>query len=150
MKRLFLVSIFLVFCLGLGFSQSQGRTMFVAVNSAELKASTGFFANTVGTLPLGSTVTVVRESGKWTEIRAGSLSGWVASASLTPRRVTGQGHSATVGEIALAGKGFSIETEVEYRGNGLDFSEVDSMESLNISKEELLRFITDGRLSRGE
>ena len=132
------------------FSQSQG-TMYVAVQSAEVKSSTGFFSKVVGNLALGTAVMAIRENGKWIEVRAeNSLSGWVAAASLSSRRITGSGHSASAGEIALAGKGFTQDVEAEYRKNGLDYSAVDSMENLVIPREELLKFVTDGRLSKGE
>ena len=149
-KILFLLAITL-FASALAFPQSQGSTIYVAVQSAEIKSSTGFFGNTVGALALGTAVTAIRENGKWIEVRAeNSLSGWVAAASLSSRRITGSGHSASAGEIALAGKGFTPDVEVEYRKNGLDYSVVDTMENLNIPKEELLKFVTDGRLSKGE
>jgi hypothetical protein len=150
MKRFFLVFLFGILYCGLIFSQSQGRTMYVTVNSAEVKASTGFFSDTLGTLTLGSTVTAVQEKGKWIEVQSGVISGWVAAASLSSKRITGQGHSAAAGEIALAGKGFSSEVEMEYRQNGLDYSIVDSMERQRIVRQDLYRFITDGRLSLGE
>lgn len=149
MRRLLLI--LLVLCIGgPAFSQLQEKTMYVAVKSAALKSSTGFFAKTVKTLSLGDAVTVIRDTGKWMEIRAGASSGWAASTSLSAKRVTGSGYSAAAREIALAGKGFSPEVEIEYRKNGLDYSAVDSMENLTIPEEELLKFINDGRLSKGE
>jgi hypothetical protein len=136
---------------GPAFSQFQGETMYVAVKNAVLKSSTGFFAKTVKILSLGDAVTVIRNTGKWMEVRSGASStGWAASASLSAKRVTGSGYSAEVREIALAGKGFSAEVEMEYRKNGLDYSAVDSMENLTIPGGELLKFINDGRLSKGE
>jgi len=133
------------------FSQAQGRTMYVAVQSAEMKSSTGFFSSIVENLALGTAVTAIRENGKWMEVRSeNTVSGWVAAASLSSRRVTGSGHSASAGEIALAGKGFTREVEIEYRKNGLDFSAVDAMEISNVPKEELLEFVNTGRLSKGE
>jgi uncharacterized protein YraI len=152
MRRLFLLSIFLMLFYSMAFAQSQGRTMFVAVNSAEVRSSTGFFSSTVGTLALGSTVTVIRESGRWMEVRAETISGWVAAASLTTRRITGQGRSATAGEIALAGKGFSSEVETEYQRDGYNqnFYAVYLIEAQTVPRNELLQFIADGRLFRGE
>ena len=146
-----MLSIMAAFLLSPAFSQAVGTTMYVAVRSAELRSSSGFFGSTVGNLDLGDAVTVIQDNGKWMEIRAeNALSGWIAATSLSPRRVTGETHSATAREIALAGKGFSRDVEAEYRENGLDYSMVDAMENLIISKEELLQFINDGRLSRGE
>jgi hypothetical protein len=132
------------------FSQSLGITRFVSVKSVTVKASTGFFATELGNLYLGDEVTLIRESGKWSHVRSGSLTGWVTSTSLSVRRIIASGTSSTATEIALAGKGFSPETEMEYRQNGLDYSTVDFMEQITVSNDELLGFITDGRLSKGE
>ena len=133
------------------FSQAPGQTMYVVVKTTDIKASTGVFANKVGALNLGDAVTMLRSNGNWAEIRAtDSLSGWVSMSSLSSKRVTGSGVSSSAGEIALAGKGFSPETEIEYKKSGLDFSGVDQMEALTIPLNDLEKFITDGRLSKGK
>ena len=133
------------------FSQSQERTMYVAVKSADVKSSSGAFAEKRGVVNLGDVVTMIRASGNWAEIRTRtSLSGWVALSSLSSKRVTGTGLSSSAGEIALAGKGFSPETEVEYKKNGLDYAWVDRMETLIIPENELRKFVEDGRLARGQ
>jgi uncharacterized protein YgiM (DUF1202 family) len=125
--------------------------MYVAVKNADIKSSTGVFAGKVGALGLGDAVTVVRANGKWVEVKAkDSLSGWVALSNLSSRRVTGSGYSASAGEIALAGKGFSPETEKEYRASGLDYAAVDDMEAINIPTTELQKFVEDGRLAEGK
>jgi len=149
--RRFLLLFAIIFYIGVPvFSQNLEITCFVSSKSATIKDSPGFFAAELGNLSLGDEVTLISESGKWSQIRSGNLTGWVTSASLSARRIVASGTSATATEIALAGKGFSPETETEYRQNGLDYSMVDFMEQITISGEELLPFITDGRLSRGE
>jgi SH3-like domain-containing protein len=132
------------------FAQAAGNKRYVAVQAAEMRDSTGFFAKNMGSLALGTEVTLVSEQGKWSQIRAGNLNGWVASASLSARRVVAAGSTITASDVALAGKGFSAETEKEYKKNGLDYSAVDSMERTNIPNDDLLRFVTEGRLNKGE
>jgi len=132
------------------FSQSGGNTRYVAVQTAVLKDSAGFFAKETENLPLGTAVTLIRDNGKWAEVRAGNLTGWVASASLTARRVTASASNVTASEVALAGKGFSPDMEMEYKKSGLDYSTVDSMEKIVVPANDLLRFITEGRLAKGE
>jgi uncharacterized protein YgiM (DUF1202 family) len=149
MKWLFLFFLLSSICTT-AFSQSAGSTMYVAVKSTDVKSSVGFFAGTLAVLNMGEAVTVNRVNGKWVEVRARNLTGWVALSSLSSRRITGTGYSASAGEIALAGKGFSPETEVEYRKNGLDYSEVDKMETIIIPLAELQKFVDEGRLARGE
>ena len=150
MRRLFLFFILSVFSSSLSFSQADANRRYVAVEKVSVKSSTGVFSEELGTLPLGEAVTVLREDGKRTQIRAGNLTGWVNSADLSKRRVVATGSSVTNAEVALAGKGFSPAVETEYRRNGLDYSMVDAMERITIPAPELRQFITEGRLAGGE
>jgi len=150
MRRFFLIFV-VVFCIIVpAFSQDRGNIRFVSVQSTTLKDSTGFFAKDIASLSFGSEVTLISESGKWSQIRSGNLTGWVTSTSLSTRKIVASGTSASATELSMAGKGFSPDIEVEYRKNGLDYSMVDYMEKITIPKEELLGFITQGSLSRGE
>jgi uncharacterized protein YgiM (DUF1202 family) len=136
-------------------AQSAGATMYVAIKSAPLKSSTGFFADTKGTLNLGDTVTVLQVQNNWAQVRSSaqpSLTGWIQSASLTSKRIVSSGNqSASASELALAGKGFSGDVEKVYQEEeGIDFSVVNSMESQNIPGRELYDFVVEGHLSKGE
>jgi len=150
MRRIFFLLTITFFTSIVAFSQTDRNTRYVAVQTAVLKDSAGFFAKEVWKLPLGTAVTLIRDDGKWAEVRAGNLTGWVASASLSARRVTASNSPVTANEVALAGKGFSPDTEIEYKKSGLDYSTVDSMEKIAVPADDLLRFITEGRLARGE
>lgn len=132
------------------FSQAAGTKRYVAVQTTPLKDSTWFFARDLASLTLGTELTFVRESGKWSQVRAGNLTGWVASSSLTTRKVITSTTTVTANEIALAGKGFSPDTEAEYKKSGLDYSTVDSMEQINVPINDLSEFIVEGHLARGE
>ena len=149
MRRLILLSA-MMFMGSLLFSQTDASKRYVAVKSTPLKSSTGFFGQDLRTLTQGTEVTFIRDTGKWTEVRSGNQSGWVASSSLSSRRVAASGAAITANEVALAGKGFSKEVEAEYKKNGLSFTVVDSMERISVPGNELLRFINEGRLNRGE
>jgi uncharacterized protein YgiM (DUF1202 family) len=130
---------------------SQEKTMYVSVKSTDLKSSTGVFAEKLGVLNLGDTVTMLRTNGNWAEVRTSNrVTGWVNASSLTSKRVTGSGISSSAGEIALAGKGFSPEAEIEYKKTGLDYSAVDRMETITVSGPDLRKFIEDGKLSKGK
>jgi len=149
MQRTLCSIILLFFSVSLAFAQAR-NTRFVAVENAEVKSSTSFFARDVGTLPLGEEVMVLRDSGRWTEVRAGNLTGWVVSASLSPRRTVRAASPVTPSEVALAGKGFGREVENLYRLTSPDYSAVDAMEAIVIPPEELRRFIIEGRLAGAE
>jgi len=144
MRRISIFLAIFVISLSSAFSQSA---RFVAVESIDVHSSSGFFSQSLGTLRLGSEVVLIRDNGKWSEIRAGNLSGWVTSSSLSPRPTVRAASSVTPGEVALAGKGFGQEVELDYRATGLDYSRVDEMEALVIPMTELRQFIIDGRLS---
>ena len=149
MRRFLLLAV-LILCVGtFAFSQAGGRR-YVAVKTVALKASNSQLAKDVGSLSLGNEVTLVSDDGKWAQVRAGNLTGWVTSQSLSSRRVVASGTTASASEVALAGKGFSPDVEIEYRKNGLDYSMVDSMEKIIIPGDELERFITEGHLARGQ
>jgi uncharacterized protein YgiM (DUF1202 family) len=150
MRKLLFLLVMMLCAASLLFSQFGGAKRYVAVQNAALKDSTGFFARNLANLPLGTEVTVILENGKWTQVQAGSRNGWIASASLSARKIVTSNSVVSPSDIALAGKGFSPETEMEYKKNGLDYSVVDSMENSNIPNDDLLRFITEGRLNRGE
>ena len=141
----------MMLCVGVvSYSQADRNTRYVAVKTTSLKSSTGFFSKDLGTLSLGDAVTIINDDGKWSQIQAGGLAGWVTSSSLSARRVTTSNSAVTASEIAMAGKGFSPDMEMEYRKNGLDYSMVDSMEQITVPATELFRFINEGRLARGE
>jgi hypothetical protein len=155
MKRLILTALFCLSAAGL-FAQRVGSTMYVNVNSASLKSSTGFFASTTGTVSYGDQVSILAVNGKWSQVRAAArnATGWIASASLTTKRISTQGNAANASarEIALAGKGFSPAVEAEYKKGGgkLNYTAVDNMEKAAVSDRDLLAFIEEGHLARGE
>ena len=138
------------------FAQKAGDTLYVNVNSANLKSSTGFFASTTGTVKYTDEVKVLAVNGKWVQVRTsvGNKTGWIAYASLTTKRMAPQGTAANASakEIALAGKGFSPEVESEYKKEGgkVNYAAVDEMEKAAVSERDLLAFIEEGRLAKGE
>jgi Zn-dependent protease with chaperone function len=151
MKRILFLSLFIVINCALIFSQSMGSTMYVAVKTTELKSDAGAFANSLNVLNLGDAVTLIRIKGKWAEVRVNnSLSGWAVLSGLSSRRIIGSVPSVTAKEVSFAGKGFSAETELEYKKNGLDYAVVDVIETLTIPGNELQKFVEEGRLANGE
>ncbi|GHT98764.1 hypothetical protein FACS1894142_5510 [Spirochaetia bacterium] len=160
MKRYVLFICFgLLIISGVTAQSLRGRTMYVASKTAELKASTGFFAEILETLQYGDQVTVLQEDGKWVEVRwvdRPSITGWMVSANLTTKRITASGSetSATANELALAGKGFTEEVEDSYKTSGAagaaHYTEIDIMEGRTISKEGLYRFLAEGHLATGD
>ena len=132
---------------------SPGGTAWVSARTVTLKSSTGFFASNRGTVSYGDQVSVLQVSGTWAEVRSGSLTGWMASANLSARRIVPSPSTggATASEVALAGKGFDRDVENAYRTQGnLNYADVDRTESITVSQDVLLRFVTEGRLAMGD
>ncbi|MDR1869143.1 MAG: M48 family metalloprotease [Treponema sp.] len=150
MKR-YLFLLIVLFCAGsLVFAQSN-QTRYVAAQNVPLKSSTGFFSKELASLKYGTAVTLVRVDGKWSQVRSGNNTGWVASDNLSSRQLVQSGSSSiTASEVALAGKGFSPSSEVEYKQSGLDYTLVDEMEKITVPLDTLSRFVDEGRLAKGE
>jgi hypothetical protein len=154
MKRF--ISLFLLFLLVAGALSAQisrGGTAWVSAKSIALKSSTWFFATNRGTVNYADEVSVLQVSGTWAEVRAGSVTGWIAVSNLSARRIVASatGSTATAAEVAQAGKGFNQEIENVYKAEGeLNYADVDRTEELVVSDEDLLNFIIAGRLAGGE
>jgi hypothetical protein len=156
MKR-FAILLLLCFTVISGvFAQKKGDILYVAIKSVSVKSSTGFFASTKGTLAYGTQVTVQSVSGKKVEIKSGTITGWVDSSGLTSKRITASAGStsASAKEIALAGKGFNEEIEGTYKAENADldkaYAVVDTVENINVTENELKKFISDGKLTGAE
>ena len=82
--------------------------------------------------------------------------GWIATGSLTKKKIVKSSGGSTVkastSEIALAGKGFSGESEKAYKSANvaLDYAKVDEIEKISVSSDDLQDFIEVGNLSDGE
>jgi len=148
--RKFAIVLMMLLSASLAFSQFS-QTRYVTVQNAVLKSSSGFFARNIMSLSFGDAVTLISTSGKWSQIRVGNQTGWVISSYLSTRQVVSSSSSSILSdEVALAGKGFTPEMEIEYKNSGLDYSIVDQMEQIIVPSDDLQQFINEGRLFTGE
>jgi len=160
MKKILFAFCLILLIVGLaaagGGGEAANRSMFVAVNSAELRSGTGVFTSLVGTLSYGDRVTVLQTSGRFAEVRSDanhSLRGWTAEANLTSRQVVpGAGGAATGREVAMAARGFNQEVEDSFRDQNreLNFADVDRVEAIRVDHDQLRRFLEEGRLAMGD
>ena len=150
MKRLLYSGLLLSLAILAVHSQTSTNLRYITAQTVQIKDSTGFFSRTIGTLSLGDEVILISETNRWSQVRFANLTGWVSSSVLSTRRVVSSGSGGQVTEVALAGKGFSPDMELQFRREGLDYTQVDIMESMVISEEALLNFINEGRLRRGD
>jgi len=101
-------------------AQTQ-KTMSVQVKQTQLRATPSHLGKIIAKASYGARVTILEERGDWKKAAYGNYHGWVHASALTTKRIvltagkTSQAGSASQKEIALAGKGFSQETENNYR-----------------------------------
>jgi len=156
MKKIFILIIMGLIAAGFLSAQvTRGGTLYVAVKTVTLKSSTGFFASSKGTLNYADAVIVLQVSGKFVEVRSAansSLTGWTASANLSAKKiVSGNTTSISARETALAGKGFNQEVENSYKTKGnLNYADVDRVEKVTVREADILQFLEDGRLLKGD
>ena len=127
--------------------------LYVAVQNAELKNSPSYFAKTVTTVDYGTQVSVVKTDGKWTQVKSGSSTGWIATSSLTKKKITASSSKANASakEISLAGKGFTQEIENSYKNSsGTDYASVDKIETITVPTSQEANFLIEGSLNKGE
>ena len=154
MKRSLFVICLILFVVGFAAAQSAGSTLFVAVKTLTLKSGTGYFDSNKGTLKYGDKVTVIKTNGKYAEVRSeknNSITGWTTTTSLAKRIATGSSNSISTKELALAGKGFSQETEKSLKSQrtNLNYADVDKTEAIIVRDREVKRFLEEGQLKKG-
>ncbi|MBI5592221.1 MAG: SH3 domain-containing protein [Deltaproteobacteria bacterium] len=134
---------------------AQNQRMSVQVQDGKLRDDPSFLGKIVASVAYGDAVTVIRQQDPWLFVSVkGGQSGWIHSSALTEKEIVLRAGDANVQksasqrEIALAGKGFNPEVEREYkkRNPNLDFEEIDRMEKIVVSDEEIRQFIKDGKL----
>ncbi|GBU26596.1 hypothetical protein R84B8_00106 [Treponema sp. R8-4-B8] len=174
MKRSVFIFCLIIFVTGLAVAQTQtqgqtqGQTqsqtqtkakaetyLYVAVKTLTLKSGTGAFDGSKGTLKYGDKVVVINVDGKFTEVKSAEnplITGWTATNNLSKKQITaGSTSTTTAKEVALAGKGFSQETEkaMKTQKPNLNYADVDKTEKIVVREKDVKRFLEDGQLRMG-
>ncbi|MCX7817986.1 MAG: SH3 domain-containing protein [Kiritimatiellae bacterium] len=131
------------------------ETMSVQVRVGQVRASASYLGAVVAELPYGTAVQVDAASKPWMRVRlADGRTGWMHESALVRGRLQMKGGSdvqagASVGEVALAAKGFTQQVEKEFRRQNptLSFEWVDRMESYRVTPAEAQAFLRTGRLT---
>jgi len=155
MKRVILVFVLITVTVGFAAAQAVGNTLYVNIKTLTLKSGKGFFTANKGTLKYGDKVTVTKIDGKFAEIKSitnSSQTGWTATANLSKRIVAESSVKASAKELALAGKGFSQETEksLKTQKKNLNYADVDKTEMRIVREKEVKKFLEEGRLKTGD
>ena len=123
------------------------------IKDAVLRDSPSFLGKAVETLSRGTSIVLMHEEGAWAKVKAGGKQGWLPTSALRASTVSlGAGSSraavsAGSSEVALAGKGFTQQTEAAYRTSqsGLDYATVDMMAGFVVPPADSEAFLRAGR-----
>jgi uncharacterized protein YgiM (DUF1202 family) len=154
-KVIVLITLFLFLCVVFIGSAESPKTMSVQVREGQLRSTPSFLATIVAKLSYGDKVEIIQDQGSWKKVAVrGGVQGWMHVSALTAKTIVlkaGAGNvqtSATSGEIALAGKGFSEEVEKQYKklNRNLDYAWVDRMERFQVTPEQMQAFLKQGHV----
>jgi len=153
----------IVFILGFvlalaGVTRSDSGTMSVQVKEGQLRSTPSFLGSIVGPVSYGERVETMQTQGDWLEVKSPkNLRGWIHKSALTTKQVVlspgGKAQSAASSqEVALAGKGFNADVEAQYRKNNaaIDYTWVDRMETMRVSRDQMISFLDQGKLKPSE
>ena len=156
MKKRILLFLFMLMSVSVfAASFKKGDKVYVSVKTVTMKSTSGGGAKNVSDLSYGDELKVLSVSGNKIQVQLASnqkKSGWISANTVTKKKIvktSGGGKvSASSSELALAGKGFTEESEkvVESADEDMDYSKVDAIESVSVSDSELESFIIDGHL----
>ncbi len=140
-----------------GFAEPQ-KTMSVQVKEGQLRSTPSFLGKIIANPSYGDRVVIIQDQGPWKKVAVGGLQGWMHATALTTKPIVLRAGaqnvrtSATGGELALAGKGFSEEVEKQYKNlnHNLDYTWVERMEEFQVSPEQMQAFLKQGNVVLAE
>ncbi len=143
---------------GYAWSAAAQKTLSVQVREGQLRSTPSFLGAIVAKPSYGERVVLLQDQGAWKKVSSRGIQGWMHTSALTTKNIVMRAGtsnvqtSATGGEIALAGKGFSEEVEKQYKsGNkNVDFTWVDRMERFAVTPEEMRAFLKQGQVVPAE
>ncbi|MDD5206398.1 MAG: SH3 domain-containing protein [Desulfobacterales bacterium] len=153
-----LVCISVIF-LTAGSVSSDGGYMSVQVRTGQVRLTPSFLAGVVELVSYGDQVSIQQRKAGWAEVKtARGQQGWIHESALSEKKIVlnaGQGDArvnASGKEITLAGKGFNLETEKEFKSKhaGADFASVDKMEAIKMTPAQIKSFLKAGSLKSSE
>jgi len=131
------------------------KTLSVQVKEGQVRSTPSFLGKIIAKPSYGDRVEVIQDRGTWKKVTVrGGVQGWMHASALTTKQIVLRAGSqdvqtsATGGEIALAGKGFSEEVEKQYKNlSHLDYRWVDRMEKFQVTTEQMQAFLKQGDIT---
>jgi hypothetical protein len=134
-------------------------SMSVQVKKGDVRSTPSFLGKIVARLSYGDQVQVQGKKGSWMLVDlVDSGNGWIHTSALTRKNIvlragqTDVQQTADSDEIALAGKGFNEQVEGEFKAQNpnIDYTWIDKMENIVISRKQMLEFLQEGDLNPSE
>lgn len=132
------------------------KMMSLQVRDGYLRAEPSFLGKIVTSVKYADRFAVVEEKGQWSKVTVpgSGISGWIHVSALTKKKIVmkpGEKDvelAASSGELALAGKGFNSDVEAQFKtqNKDIDFTWVDKMEKMVVSREEMKEFLKEGSI----
>jgi len=130
----------------------QAKTMSCQVKEGALRASPSYLGRVTAVIAYGDKVDVITENQPWLQVQAAGNQGWIHESALTTKTIKlSAGNqdariAASTDELALAGKGFNSDVEAQFReeNSEADYSDVNKMEAVTISMNEIAAFLQLG------
>ncbi len=140
-----------------GSGPGMAETLKVERADMQLYQDPNFASTSLGPVPVGAEVSVLSRSGDWVQVSYQGKTGWLhklafpqgSGVSLPGLLTGGPVRETKSDEVALAGKGFTPEVEAGYRQKnpGLNYAQVDQIESFRVNPGQLAAFIQEGGLT---
>jgi hypothetical protein len=139
---------------------AKNGSMSVQVDKGHLRAAPSFLGKILVTLDYGDRVEVLEQKDLWMKVQAleSKATGWIHVSALTSKKILLKAgkedveQAATSDELALAGKGFNQEVEKEFKAKNphLDYTWINEMENMIVSREQMVTFLAEGELTGKE
>ncbi len=157
-SKIILVGVFFSLCFVFSGVAQPPKTMSVQVKEGQLRSTPSFLGKIIANPSYGDRVEIIQDQGSWKKVAVGGVQGWMHTSALTTKTIVLKAGaqdvrtSATGGELALAGKGFSEEVEKQYKSlnQNLDYTWVDRMEKFQVSPEQMQAFLKQGNVIPAE
>ena len=152
-----LILILSIICIGGITALAAGwPSMSVQVKKGDVRSTPSFLGKIVARLSYGDPVRVQGAKGPWMLVDlVDSGNGWIHKSALTRKKIvlragqTDAQQTTDSDEIALAGKGFNEQVEGEFKAQNpnIDYTWIDKMENIVISRKQMLEFLQEGDLN---
>ncbi len=157
-SKIILVGVFFSLCFVFSGVAQPPKTMSVQVKEGQLRSTPSFLGKIIANPSYGDRVEIIQDQGSWKKVAVGGVQGWMHTSALTTKTIVLKAGaqdvrtSATGGELALAGKGFSEEVEKQYKNlnRNLDYAWVDRMEKFQVSSNQMQAFLKQGKVMPAE